>query len=262
MAATDNSPYQALRLKHLQGIPPNCDPQRATETFSAYVQRMYANGVWPDIGATESDADYLTRIYQLAEAYLFTGLNETVKSSINSITASYALKAQTEIDPEATASYAITASYTIASGTNFTTADTASNVVATTTAGTSVDARATTSGYGVYAESVLSEAVRAAQGGLPTGNVNRGVISATRDFLGLNGYDTTAAIVTITNAKNTGSAGFLTCHAAATEVFKVDNTGSLYSSGSKGFTGVVAFHDGDTNEVSMSFRGGLFVGLL
>ena len=62
MAATDNSPYQAKRLQHLQGIPPGCDPQRTSETFSAYCARMWANGQWPDIGATESDADYLVRI--------------------------------------------------------------------------------------------------------------------------------------------------------------------------------------------------------
>lgn len=62
MAATDNSPYQAIRLKHAQGIPPGCDPQRASETFSAYCARMWANGQWPDIGATEADVDYLVRI--------------------------------------------------------------------------------------------------------------------------------------------------------------------------------------------------------
>jgi hypothetical protein len=62
MAATTNSPYQAIRVQHLNGVPPNCDPQRSNETFAAYLSRMKANGFPPDIGATESDSDYQTRI--------------------------------------------------------------------------------------------------------------------------------------------------------------------------------------------------------
>lgn len=62
MAATAGSPYQALRLEHIAGRPPNSDPQRASEGFSTYVARMAALYLNPDINADESDSDYLARL--------------------------------------------------------------------------------------------------------------------------------------------------------------------------------------------------------
>ena len=102
MAATANSPYQAKRLQHLVGIPPNCDPQRSTETFAAYVQRIYANGVWPDIGVTEADVDYLARIASygavlsppVSASYAATsGAALTATSATTAISASFATTA-------------------------------------------------------------------------------------------------------------------------------------------------------------------------
>lgn len=68
MPATAGSVYQAARLEHIAGRPPNTDPQRASENFNQYVSRMAANGLNPDIGATESDSEYAARLSTYAPA--------------------------------------------------------------------------------------------------------------------------------------------------------------------------------------------------
>jgi hypothetical protein len=104
MAATANSPYQAKRLRHIAGIPPLTDPQRSTETFAAYAQRMFALGVWPDIGVTEADVDYLARI-----ASYFAVISPPISSSY-AATAGTALSATTATNA-VSASFATSASY-------------------------------------------------------------------------------------------------------------------------------------------------------
>lgn len=64
------SRYQDLRKQHIAGNPPNTDPQRPHEIFTQYVARMAVQGLPPDIGANESDSDYLAR---LASYKPFTG---------------------------------------------------------------------------------------------------------------------------------------------------------------------------------------------
>jgi hypothetical protein len=107
MSATANSPYQAKRLQHLVGIPPNCDPQRSTETFSAYAQRVFANGVWPDIGATEADVDYLARIASYGAVLSPPVSASYAATSGAAITATSATSATTAIS----ASFATSASW-------------------------------------------------------------------------------------------------------------------------------------------------------
>lgn len=89
MAATANSTYQALRTKHIAGNPPNTDPQRASETFTAYVARMAANGLNPDINATESDADYLVRLASYLPAPPITAKLLVTKDDLNNYTGSF-----------------------------------------------------------------------------------------------------------------------------------------------------------------------------
>ncbi len=102
MPATTNSVYQALRAQHVAGVPPDCDPQRASETFNSYFVRMQGHALLPDIDATESDADYLARLrsYQAPVPTL-------------NVTASYSLVSETEIGTVTTAA---TASYVLGSG--------------------------------------------------------------------------------------------------------------------------------------------------
>lgn len=94
MAATAGSPYQVLRTQHIAGNPPNSDPQRANEGFEAYVARMKALYLNPDIDATESDSAYLTRL----ASYL---------PVIPPVSASYSTYAVSTLS----SSYALTASY-------------------------------------------------------------------------------------------------------------------------------------------------------
>ena len=74
-------------MAHAAGSPPNTDPQRGTETFSQYVARMAGNELPPDIGATESDADYLTRLASYVPA-----------PSLQNISSSFALVSGTDAD--------------------------------------------------------------------------------------------------------------------------------------------------------------------
>jgi len=62
MAATTNSVYQAIRVNHVNNVPPNCYPQTDLETFGQYQIRMASQGLPPDINPTESDTDYLVRL--------------------------------------------------------------------------------------------------------------------------------------------------------------------------------------------------------
>lgn len=93
MAATANSPYQAVRLQHLAGKPPLSDPQRSTETFEAYKARMFSLGLWPDIGATEDDTTYLARIASYLAVFsppVSASYAATAGSALTAISASYA----------------------------------------------------------------------------------------------------------------------------------------------------------------------------
>lgn len=87
MAATSGSVYQAARVQHIAGNPPNTDPQRVTETFEGYVARMAVAYLQPDIDATESDAVYLARL----KTYVPAG--PTASYALNAVSASYAVSA-------------------------------------------------------------------------------------------------------------------------------------------------------------------------
>lgn len=54
--------YQEIRTQHINGNPPNTDPQRSTETFEQYKNRMGLSGLPPDINVGETDENYLIRL--------------------------------------------------------------------------------------------------------------------------------------------------------------------------------------------------------
>ena len=87
MSATANSKYQATALLHQAGSPPAAEYQRANETFTNYVDRMFAKGLSPDIGSTESDAAYLTRLATYVPTPNF--LNVYVPQATLALTSSY-----------------------------------------------------------------------------------------------------------------------------------------------------------------------------
>ena len=88
MAATAGSVYQIKLQNHISGSPPYSDPQRSTETFQGYKDRMAAHGFPPDIGPTESDAAYLARLATYGPAVVTE--NITASYALNAFSASYA----------------------------------------------------------------------------------------------------------------------------------------------------------------------------
>lgn len=275
MAATPNSIYQAIRAKHVANIPPNAYPQTDFETWKQYVIRMASQGLPVDINATESDAEYETRLASYAGPVPYENISSSfaliaataLGTITNALTASYISSSKTfDLGKiyNLSASFALVADNVNGSITNATMAATASKVEAVIAAGTAVSAISTTSGYAVYAQSFLTEAVGAVQTGNLTNNLNRGVISAYR-AVGINGFDTIQAAFTVTDENLTGSAPLIEAKmfdatvGSGTSVFKVDKTGSLWSSGSKGFTGDVMFEDSGALKITMSFQGGLFI---
>jgi hypothetical protein len=62
MAATPNSIYQAVLLQHIANNPPNAQPRQSNETDRQYLNRMFTQGLNPDIARDESDSDYLARL--------------------------------------------------------------------------------------------------------------------------------------------------------------------------------------------------------
>ncbi len=93
MAATAGSPYQAILLKHIANNPPNAYPQTSFETFKQYQIRMASQGLNPDIGATESDSDYLTRL----ASYLPVINTDVIKANKISVGSSYVNSYNTSI---------------------------------------------------------------------------------------------------------------------------------------------------------------------
>jgi hypothetical protein len=102
MAATNGSAFQALLVQHIAGSPPDCDPQRASESFNAYFIRMQGHALLPDIGASETDAAYLIRLRSYQPSV-----------PVSYITASYATFATTATaaTTAVSASFATSASY-------------------------------------------------------------------------------------------------------------------------------------------------------
>jgi hypothetical protein len=82
MAATAGSLYQIILTNHINNIPPNCDPQRSSEGFLSYFNRMAAQGLPPDIGADESDALYLVRLASYAIPTSTTHTNVTASNGL------------------------------------------------------------------------------------------------------------------------------------------------------------------------------------
>lgn len=124
------------------------------------------------------------------------------------------------------------------------TSDTGTCIAAETRNGFCINALATYGGYGLYAESLLTEAVAGAQKGILTGNVNRAAVSAYRQVTLDAGYDTFDAVLNVCDKDLTGSGPLIVAKmfdptpGYGTEVFKVDKTGSVSLSGS-------LFADGD-----------------
>jgi hypothetical protein len=119
MAATTNSTYQKILANHIANNPPNCDPQRSNENFTVYYNRITAQGLKPDIGANESDSDYLIRLatYQPAtpsssyslqalSASFATYYNDTLDTVLSASFATFAANAKTA----ATASFVLSSS--------------------------------------------------------------------------------------------------------------------------------------------------------
>jgi hypothetical protein len=102
MAATAGSVYQVIRTKHIANNPPNAQPQQDNETNLQYFNRMFAQGLNPDIDADESDADYLIRL-----ATYFAVINPPLAYALTAGSATTATTATTATS----ASFATTASY-------------------------------------------------------------------------------------------------------------------------------------------------------
>lgn len=111
MAFTAQSQYQSASQEHNAGRPPNTDKQRASETFDAYRQRMWAQYLYPDIDPDESDADYLTRRATYLPTASYMAL--TVGKAITADTATSATSATTATSATSavSASYALSASF-------------------------------------------------------------------------------------------------------------------------------------------------------
>ena len=279
MAATAGSKFQEISVKHQAGNPPDCDYQRTSETFLQYVIRMQGHSCNPDIGLTESDADYLTRLasyvpappffnesssYAIAagsatsvgglanQLYVITASLANVALSANAlpkgtyaITSSWSTNAVNSA-PSSTASYLSGAQAVLGGTTN-------TNLTITNTSGMGIDVRTSTSGYGIYAQGLLSEAVAATQTGVPSGPINRGALSATRAMNNLNGQTVNVAVFTVLDQYGLSSTPLISATTANKEVFQVDYTGSISVSGSKGYTGTVML----AGPVTMSFQGGI-----
>ena len=293
MPATAGSKYQAIRLQHIANTPPNCDPQRDNENFTTYYTRITAQGLPPDIGVDESDSDYLIRlatyvvnppVESISAIYAATAGSEISPAATSSfalragvanalttaatytITASKAVNATTanglpigtyaitsswatnavNSAPSSTASY-LTGQQAVLGGT------TADNLTITNTSGKCIDARSSTTGYGIYAQGLLAEAVAATQTGVPSGAINRGALSATRAMNNLNGQTVNVAVFTVLDQYNLSNTPLISATTVGTEVFQVDYTGSISVSGSKGYTGTVMF----AGPVTMAFQGGI-----
>ena len=100
MAFTAQSNYQSASYQHQKGVPPNTDYKRSSELFSDYVARMAASALLPDIGPTESDAAYVTRLASY----------NVLAPSITAATASY-VAGSNVVGTVVSASYATTSSY-------------------------------------------------------------------------------------------------------------------------------------------------------
>lgn len=104
MAATPGSVYQLVLTQHIANNPPNAYPQTAFETDKQYFIRMASQGLKPDIGATEADSAYLTRL----ASYNVTPVTPiTASYAVTSATAGSATSATTAVS----ASFATTASW-------------------------------------------------------------------------------------------------------------------------------------------------------
>ena len=107
MAATANSIHQAILVKHIANNPPNAYPQTANENWNMYFNRMQNQGLPPDIGATESDSDYLARLQTYSMAPYF---NISSSYALAATSASYSTVV-TSSTSASYSSYAVTASY-------------------------------------------------------------------------------------------------------------------------------------------------------
>lgn len=276
MPATANSPYQSIRVKHAANTPPNCDPQRANENFTTYFNRMQAQGLHVDIGATESDADYLVRI---SEYY--------GRIPVENISASYAVYAGTEIAPSPTSSFALRAgtangitnalhvmtaslalvasnappsvSSSYLSGEQAVLAGTTSdNLTITNTSGRAIDARCSTSGNTIYAQAKVSQAVLAVQSAtVLDADINVGALAAQRSVTDMAGGQPVAAVLTVLDQYTTGSAPLITAKVGSNEVFKVGKFGTFFVSGSQGLSGTITGLNIAGAAVTMSFLNGI-----
>ena len=290
MAATAGSLYQIIALAHQAGRPPNTEYQRSNETYEQYIARMKGNELLPDINPTEEDSDYLIRLATYVPApalvnisasyaiYAGTEIAPEASSSYankasladlatTATSASHALRANLA-NALPLGTYAVTSSWAT-NAVNSAPSDTASylsggnavlggitstNLTITNTAGNCIDARASTTGYGIYAQGLQTEAVSAVQTGVPSGAINRGAISATRAIANLNGQVVNVATFTVLDQYGLGDAPLISATNIATEVFQVDRTGSLSCSGSKGFTGNIV------TPCTLSLQGGIVTG--
>ena len=283
MPATAGSTYQAIRLQHIANTPPNCDPIRANENSTMYFTRMAAQGLPPDINLTESDSDYLIRLatYQANppvesissvyavtagsatsvggltnQLYVITASLANVALSANAlplgtyaITSSWATNA-VNAPAQNTAAY-VSGAQAVLGGT------TADNITITNTVGRCVNATATTTGNAVYAQSLYSQAIWGVQAKVTPldANIEVGAIAAYRSIFDTGSYNVNAAAVTAGNQYDICKAPLYSGTHVSTEVFKVDWNGDLYSSGSKGHTGIVML----AGPVTMAFQGGLLI---
>lgn len=278
MPATAGSIYQALRLQHIAGSPPNTDPQRSNESFETYVLRMSANSLPPDIGATESDSDYLTRLATYNDPLPFYDISASyanyAKSEISpSPTSSYALRSGTVVALTTAATYPVTASYAVNS-VNSAPSSTASyleggkavlsgitgdNITITNTSGRGLYVTTTTTGNAIYAQSLTSQAVWGVQAKVTplAADINVGAIAAYRSIFDTGSFNVVAAAVTAGNQYDVAKAPLYSGEHAGVEVFKVDWSGSISVNGVKGYSGVVNVAAG----VTMSFHGGIMTGV-
>jgi hypothetical protein len=125
VSATPGSIYQALLLQHIAGNPPNSDPQRSTETFQGYFNRMAGIYLPPDIYPTESDSAYLARLLtyvpapptvNITSSYALTWqVNYVVSTSFASSSLSSSYVPAGDVDCTSgnvlSSSYAVTSSY-------------------------------------------------------------------------------------------------------------------------------------------------------
>jgi hypothetical protein len=286
MPATAGSTYQITLTNHIAGVPPGADPQRSTETFDEYKARMAALYLSPDIDDDESDSDYVARLasyepaipyHQISSSYALVAETENAVE-VTAQTASYILGSGVSgtVTTAKTGSYVLSTAISgvVTSASHALTADNAApsstasylsggqavlggitdtNITITNTTGTGIDVRTSTTGRAIYAQSLITQAMLATQAGTPSADINTQVLQVMRSIADLNGNTASAALFDVTDQYALGDGPLITGTNKSTEVFKVDLTGSLYSSGSKGYTGTVNV----TNGVTMSFRGGI-----